>query len=638
MAPDAPDTDADRPETLYEFFASEVYRGLAPSVRDGLAILAAMPLVDRELAETVLGPERAAEVCDESLRLGLLDDREGRLELHPLLRSFIDSRDVPEMTPGMSAATANALGLYRRRREWDPAFEIVRRNHLTDEFVGLLLEAIDETTVGGRLVALEEWVRFARTSRLSPHPVFALAETELHIRHGRHLTALTVARSAIERGGVSADVDCRLLLAAARAAHVGSHEEEALDFYGKARARAQTTLQQREARWGELMCTAALERPEAHELLDELERSVIVSDARDQVRMADKQLSVGFRFGFVRHLADSRAVYELLDEVADPFIRCSFLSMHAWALVLGAYYEDALSAARRLIADATDFRVRPALPYGYASEAIAAAGLGETDLALAGIDRAAHEARKIHDVNGLQNAYALRMRILLQAGAAAEACATEPPDIDSALPSMRGEVLGSRALALATIGRLAEAADLARDAAECTSGIETQALTRAVDAVCSLKGRSPDLMDVCEQLLEHVFVAGSVDIAVTAYRANPELVSTLLSSSRAQDQTVFLIRRAGDDHRLGALGLTPAQLVDPARSLSAREREVYDLVCEGLSNAEIARRLFITPGTVKVHVHHVFDKLGIRSRTALALNSARERYAAPTATVEAKES
>ena len=144
------------------------------------------------------------------------------------------------------------------------------------------------------------------------------------------------------------------------------------------------------------MCTAALERPEAHSLLEELERSVIVADARDQVRLADKQLSVGFRFGFVRHLSNSRAVWELVDHVDDPFIRCSFLSMHAWALVLGAYYEDALEAARRLLADAIDFRVRPALPYGYASEAISLAGLGESDSALASIEtsRARSATRK----------------------------------------------------------------------------------------------------------------------------------------------------------------------------------------------------------------------------------------------------
>ena len=87
MAPDAPDTDADLPETLYEFFADELYRGLDPAVQTGLAILAAMPLVDRELAETILGPERAEQVCHEALRLGILEERDARLELHPLVRS-----------------------------------------------------------------------------------------------------------------------------------------------------------------------------------------------------------------------------------------------------------------------------------------------------------------------------------------------------------------------------------------------------------------------------------------------------------------------------------------------------------------------------------------------------------------------
>ena len=68
-----------------------------------------------------------------------------------------------------------------------------------------------------------------------------------------------------------------------------------------------------------------------------------------------------------------------------------------------------------------------------------------------------------------------------------------------------------------------------------------------------------------------------------------------------------------------------ASFADPVASLSPREREVYDLLCEGLSNGEIATQLFITEATVKVHVQHVFDKLGVRSRTALAINAARDR-------------
>ena len=50
---------------------------------------------------------------------------------------------------------------------------------------------------------------------------------------------------------------------------------------------------------------------------------------------------------------------------------------------------------------------------------------------------------------------------------------------------------------------------------------------------------------------------------------------------------------------------------DPIEELSAREREVLALVAEGLSNAEIGRRLFITERTVEAHVKQVFQKLGI---------------------------
>jgi len=50
--------------------------------------------------------------------------------------------------------------------------------------------------------------------------------------------------------------------------------------------------------------------------------------------------------------------------------------------------------------------------------------------------------------------------------------------------------------------------------------------------------------------------------------------------------------------------------------LTAREREVMRCVAEGLSTNEIARRLWIEPGTARKHLEHVYRKLGVRSRTA----------------------
>jgi len=54
------------------------------------------------------------------------------------------------------------------------------------------------------------------------------------------------------------------------------------------------------------------------------------------------------------------------------------------------------------------------------------------------------------------------------------------------------------------------------------------------------------------------------------------------------------------------------------RILTSREIEIVDMVGEGLHNKEIAERLFISEGTVKVHLHRIFEKLKVDSRMGLA--------------------
>ncbi len=58
-----------------------------------------------------------------------------------------------------------------------------------------------------------------------------------------------------------------------------------------------------------------------------------------------------------------------------------------------------------------------------------------------------------------------------------------------------------------------------------------------------------------------------------------------------------------------------------APRLTAREQEIVQLVCRGLKNRQIAQELSITPGTVKVHLMHVFEKTGVKDRYELALRS-----------------
>jgi DNA-binding NarL/FixJ family response regulator len=65
----------------------------------------------------------------------------------------------------------------------------------------------------------------------------------------------------------------------------------------------------------------------------------------------------------------------------------------------------------------------------------------------------------------------------------------------------------------------------------------------------------------------------------------------------------------------------------PRSELTPREQQVLELVEQGFKNKEIATELGIRPGTVKIHLKHIFEKTGVRGRYGLALNGLRDRGA-----------
>jgi DNA-binding NarL/FixJ family response regulator len=69
-----------------------------------------------------------------------------------------------------------------------------------------------------------------------------------------------------------------------------------------------------------------------------------------------------------------------------------------------------------------------------------------------------------------------------------------------------------------------------------------------------------------------------------------------------------------------AFHAAPTDARDPHAGLTPRERQVMQLVGQGLKNREIGCELGIRPGTVKVHLKHIFEKTGIRGRFGLALS------------------
>ena len=60
------------------------------------------------------------------------------------------------------------------------------------------------------------------------------------------------------------------------------------------------------------------------------------------------------------------------------------------------------------------------------------------------------------------------------------------------------------------------------------------------------------------------------------------------------------------------------------RGLSGREAEVLRLAAAGHSGPEIARRLYISPGTVKTHFANIYEKLGVSDRTAAVARALRQ--------------
>jgi DNA-binding CsgD family transcriptional regulator len=79
------------------------------------------------------------------------------------------------------------------------------------------------------------------------------------------------------------------------------------------------------------------------------------------------------------------------------------------------------------------------------------------------------------------------------------------------------------------------------------------------------------------------------------------------------DAVAYVTRARGERKRpsSGWAGLTPTEL------------EVVKLLAAGLTNPEIGERLFIGRGTVKTHVAHIFTKVGVNSRAALAAEATR---------------
>lgn len=178
------------------------------------------------------------------------------------------------------------------------------------------------------------------------------------------------------------------------------------------------------------------------------------------------------------------------------------------------------------------------------------------------------------------------------------------------------------------------------------------------EGTAALIGRAEDMeiAGVAASLaeLQPILDGGSVDVLLLDLRLGQESGFDLLRSPDGPMPAVVVVtsydypQYADAAMRLGAAGFVvktapTAELLGAIRSaasgglhfgvrpgrgvsLSAREREVLELVVGGASNDEIGTRLGISTRTVESHLRRLFDRLGVASRTELAARALREGW------------
>ena len=170
--------------------------------------------------------------------------------------------------------------------------------------------------------------------------------------------------------------------------------------------------------------------------------------------------------------------------------------------------------------------------------------------------------------------------------------------------------------------------------AEAGTGAEAiQKAARFEPTVVLMDIRMPDLdgLEATRQIIEadpaaRILILTTFDLDEYIYEALQAGASGFVLKDDPPEQLIAAVRTVAAGEALLSPTVTrrvidqfsraprPAPPPKGLAELTEREHEIFVLIAEGLSNAEIGARLFITDTTVKTHVTHIFQKLGLRDR------------------------
>ena len=601
---------------LFSFFADEVYKRIDRRSRRALCELALYDDEGRRLALERLRPDAAKRLVETGVNSGLLTESDERLEMHPLLRAFLLRKLEGESPRELSRVVARAAGNLIGHELWDEAFELIRRFDQRALLPNLIEASMVRLLATGRTATLRAWVAAAPESA----PTVRLAGAELALREGRYFESETLAVLAARDLREVPDLAARANFVAGRAAHVASREEEAKVYYQQAAATAEAPELVRRAEFGELQAAVELESTDVPERLHVL-GSRQPLDPEEQVILADRTMGAQTRFGLPVDLGRGRAARQLLGFVADPMTRSSFRNVFGYTLAAMAHFDEALELVAEQLDDADRYRLEFVVPYALIIKAIVGCGRRNYVNAEELLDEADERALKAGDQTALHIAGAVRMRLYIAQAAFDLALSRALAPNGDTTRSLGAELNACRALALAGTGRLEQSLALSIEALQSSIGVEAVINAHAAHAIVAVRSNEDDQAKThAEQSLQVAVRTGMVESFVCAYRGFPDLIVHLLENKSNHQDLARILTIVGDAVPLvaGESSVTQPSIL----ALSPREKEVLSLLAQGFSNPEIGRALFISPGTVKVHVRHIFEKLGVKSRAAAALRAA----------------
>jgi LuxR family transcriptional regulator, maltose regulon positive regulatory protein len=614
-----PDSASEVPETLHEYFAQELYHAIDEDARWDVVALSIASNIDDGVAQALFG-RRGHDVVENAYRGGFLTKASGRYEMHPLVRQFLHLKTAEFDVDRVKQAAEDIARVYVDAGRWDDAAAVANEFDLRDVQLRVLNDALDAVLSEGRLTTLERWLTIARRNAPAS-PIVRMADIEVDFRTGDWTRAAAKATQLARAITNEEPLASRVYLRAGQMAHLDDRQHEALELLTAAKSEARTPQDLRNALWSRFLTLCDLERrEEAERALQEVE-ALPPQTSDDLLRVNHGRLQFAIRWGPLKETLEGvSGSVELAEQSSDPLVRTGFLQSYGSALGLMAQYRDSSRVAEWQLQEAERYRLEWVVPHALEMLAIAQTGSRNFDAALKSLSRARTLAEAQGNIHTQVNGLALTARVHLCCGAhdrAVEVLQSRDPRFTS--PGMEGDYLATHALALACCGRIADARSLIAESESVSSHLDALALRDFARTIASYYEQGTIDATLKAEALGTSFATGNYDAFVCAYRAFPELLNGLPEIA-VSDLRSFIDLVCSLDPKLAEkLGLRKRQrLAKAGAALTPREKEILDLIRQGRSNREIAKALWISESTVKVHVRHVFEKMNVRSRTEAA--------------------